>query len=177
MHNMARVERKIGIGYKGFECEWQGVTLEDDLSRRDLTINAMAQEVVVGEDGSFEVVGDVIDLFGGVGDLHNKFIRHTTEAFKEDPVRLLRAARFLARYGDDWKVVPSTMKLIKEIESSGELKYLTPERVWLEMEKALKDKHPQRFFEFLFKFSIFKEVDMMYGVPQKQEHHPEVEDL
>ena len=170
---LARVERKIGIGYKGFECEWQGVTLEDDLSRRDLTINAMAQEVVVGEDGSFEVVGDVIDLFGGVGDLHNKFIRHTTEAFKEDPIRLLRTARFLARYGDDWKVVPSTMKLIKEIESSGELEYLTPERVWLEMEKALKEKHPQRFFEFLveFDFPLMKHfLDMVTTVEDNPYH-------
>lgn len=173
---LARKERKIGEGYYGFECEWEGVTLEEDLSRRDLTINAMAQEVEVYRDGSFNVIGELTDPFGGVGDIQKKLIRHTTEAFKEDSLRVLRIARFLSRYGKDWKVTRKTMKLLKEVKLSGELESLKPERVWLETEKALKESHPEKYFEFLFKFNVFKEVYMMYGVPQKQEHHPEVED-
>jgi|TARA_A100001518_G_C1227176_1_gene79540 tRNA nucleotidyltransferase (CCA-adding enzyme) len=173
---LARKERKIGRGYYGFECEWEGVTLEEDLSRRDLTINAMAQEVVVDDNGKFEVVGGLVDPFGGVLDLTNKYLRETTNSFSEDPLRILRVARFLARY-KDFQVTPSLLEACKRVYISGELEYLTPERVWLEMEKALKENHPERFFEFLFKFNIFKEVGMMYGVPQKQEHHPEVEDL
>ena len=89
---------------------------------------------------------------------------------------MLRLARFLAKY-KDFQVAPSLLETCKEVYISGELEHLTPERVWLEMEKALKESHPERFFEFLFKFNMFKEVNMIYGVPQKQEHHPEVEDL
>lgn len=172
---LARVERKIGEGYKGFECEWEGVTLEDDLSRRDLTINAMAQEVVVDDKGSFQVVGDVIDLFGGVGDLQKKYLRHTTDAFKEDSLRVLRIARFLSRYGDDWKVTPSTINLIKEIESSGELESLVPERVWLETEKALKEEYPQKYFEFLvgYDFPFMKHFRDMVNTVENNPFHRE----
>ena len=172
---LARVERKVSQGYKGFDCTWEGVTLEDDLARRDLTINAMAMEVVVDDKGSFQVVGDVIDLFGGVGDLKKKYLRHTTDAFKQDPVRVLRIARFLARYGDDWKVTPSTIKLIKEIESSGELESLVPERVWLETEKALKEKYPQKYFEFLvgYDFPFMKHFRDMVATIENNPFHQE----
>lgn len=172
---LARVERKIGEGYKGFECDWKGITLEDDLSRRDLTINAMAQEVEVYRDGSFNIVGDVVDYFGGIEDLKNKLLRHTTEAFKEDPVRVLRVARFLSRYGDDWKVDTSTLKIIKEVESSGELESLVPERVWLETEKALKEKYPCKYFEFLveYDFPFMKHFRDMMKTVENNPYHQE----
>lgn len=146
---LARTERKVGVGYDGFECAWKGVTLEEDLSRRDLTINSMAQEVEVNEDGSFKVVGRLIDPFGGLLDLTNKILRPTTEHFREDPLRVLRLARFSAKYPDFTladKCYDYTLQLQQE------LKHLTPERVWVETEKALKEKDPCKYFEYLTKF-------------------------
>lgn len=171
---LARVERNVAQGYKGFECTWEGVTLEDDLARRDLTINSMAMEVEVYRDGSFNIIGDIIDLFGGVGDVHRKFIRHTTEAFKEDPVRLLRIARLLARYGGSWKIVPSTIKILDELKLSGELNHLVPERVWLETEKALGTKNPSIYFTFLQKYNVLGDnVKGMQNTIEHNIHHPE----
>ena len=171
---LARVERKIGDGYKGFECEWEGVTLEDDLSRRDLTINAMAQEVEVYKDGSFVVVGGLIDPFGGLLDLTNKYLRETTKSFDEDPLRLLRVARFLARC-PDFKVSPSLKEACKRVYISGELNTLTPERVWLETEKALKEKYPQKYFEFLvgYDFTFMKHFRDMVTTVENNPYHQE----
>ncbi len=171
---LARVERKIGKGYKGFECDWEGVTLEDDLSRRDLTINAMAQEVEVYKDGDFEVVGGLIDPFGGLLDLTNKYLRETTNSFDEDPLRVLRVARFLARYSD-FKVSPSLREACKRVYISGELNTLTPERVWLETEKALKEKYPQKYFEFLveYDFPFMKHFRNMVLTVENNLYHQE----
>lgn len=146
---LARTERKVGSGYNGFECKWEGVSLEEDLSRRDLTINSIAQDIDTGE---------IIDPFNGRVDLHNKQLKPTSEAFKEDPVRLLRAARFLSRYED---FTPST-ELIRygfDMGVSGELNTLIPERVWKECEKVLGEKQPCKFFEFLLEFNLpFMEI-------------------
>jgi tRNA nucleotidyltransferase (CCA-adding enzyme) len=135
---LARTERKSGRGYKGFKVYASPeVTLEEDLKRRDLTINAMAK----AEDGS------LVDPFGGAKDLKAGVLRHVSEAFGEDPVRILRVARFAARF--DFKVFPETMKLMKTMVRSGEADYLVAERVWQEFAKGLLEKHPQRMFEVL----------------------------
>ena len=135
---LARTERKSGHGYTGFEFDTNSsVTLEEDLARRDLTINAIAQD----EDGN------LIDPFNGQEDIKNKKLRHVSDAFSEDPLRVLRVARFHAKFGD-FIVVPETVDKIKEIVESGELEYLTPERKWLEIYKASED------LEYFFKFSI-----------------------
>ena len=171
---LARKERKIGTGYNGFECEWEGVTLEEDLSRRDLTINTMAQEVEVYTNGTFKVIGDLVDPFGGVLDLTNKYLRETTNSFSEDPLRVLRVARFLARY-KDFQVTPSLLEACKRVHISGELEYLTPERVWLEMEKSLKENYPERFFEFLvdFNFPLMKHFRDMINTVENNPYHQE----
>ena len=171
---LARKERKIGVGYNGFECEWEGVTLEEDLSRRDLTINAMAQEVEVHTDGTFNIIGELVDPFIGVLDLTNKYLRETTEAFSEDPLRVLRVARFLSRY-KDFQVAPSLLEACKRVYISGELEYLTPERVWLEMEKALKEKYPERFFKSLvdFDFPLMKHFRDMIITVENNPYHQE----
>ena len=135
---LARTERKSGRGYKGFTVHAApDVTLEEDLRRRDLTINAMAK----AEDGT------LIDPFGGKRDLQNRLLRHVSEAFSEDPVRILRVARFAARFGFD--VAPETMALMKRMVASGETDYLVPERVWQEFAKGLMEREPQRMFEVL----------------------------
>ena len=135
---LARTERKSGRGYKGFKVYASPeVTLEEDLKRRDLTINAMAK----GEDGS------LVDPFDGAKDLKAKVLRHVSEAFAEDPVRILRVARFAARFG--FRVSPETMKLMKGMVRSGEADYLVAERVWQEFAKGLMESHPQRMFEVL----------------------------
>ncbi len=135
---LARTERKSGRGYKGFAVyAAPDVTLEDDLRRRDLTINAMAKD----EDGR------VIDPFGGRRDLEERLLRHVSEAFAEDPVRILRVARFAARFG--FSVDPSTLALMRRMVDSGETDYLVPERVWQEFSKGLMEKEPQRLFEVL----------------------------
>ena len=135
---LARTERKSGRGYKGFTVQASAdVTLEDDLRRRDLTINAMAR----GEDGA------IVDPFGGREDLKRKLLRHVSEAFSEDPVRILRVARFAARFGFD--VAQETMALMKRMVESGETDYLVPERVWQEFAKGLTEREPQRMYEVL----------------------------
>ena len=161
---LGRTERKSGKGYTGFVVDASpNVTLEEDLARRDLTINSMA----------LDENGTVIDPFNGQSDLHNKILRHTTEAFVEDPVRVLRIARFLARYGSEWRIHPSTYALMRELKNKGELNHLVPERVWLETEKALGEKHPELYFQALHGLGIFPEIESMQGVPQPANHHPE----
>ncbi|MBG9989764.1 multifunctional CCA addition/repair protein [Pseudoalteromonas sp. NZS37] len=161
---LGRTERKSGKGYTGFVVDASPtVTLEEDLARRDLTINSMA----------LDEHGNIIDPFNGQADLQNKTLRHTTEAFVEDPVRVLRIARFLARYGSDWRIHPSTYALMRELKNKGELNHLVPERVWLETEKALGEKYPELYFEALQGLGIFPELERMVNVPQPANHHPE----
>jgi len=165
---LARKEYKIGHGYKGFKCSFgPEVTIEEDLERRDLTINAMAVDL---DDNN-----KLIDPFGGEKDLKNGVIKHTSEAFVEDPLRVLRAARFAARF--KFKITPDTMTLMTELVNSGELNELTPERIWIEVEKALKTDHPGLFFKNLDIVGalrvIFPELERLYGVPQTEKYHPE----
>lgn len=143
---LARTERKSSTGYNGFECEWEGVTIEEDLSRRDLTINAIAWDCTRN-------LGYVVDPFNGRQDIKDKVLRPTTEAFKEDPLRLLRVSRFLARY-PDFTVDDKVLEYGYDMERTGELQSLTPERVWLETEKALKEKKPRNYFEYLSNFTF-----------------------
>ena len=168
---LARTERKSGKGYTGFVC-YSGteVTLEEDLSRRDLTINAMAEH----QDGT------LVDPFGGRNDLAHKYLRHVSPAFVEDPLRVLRVARFLARFAHlGFRIAPETMALMRTIAASGELQHLTPERVWVETEKALTETSPWRYFEALQECGalavVFPELDRLFGVPQTATHHPEVD--
>ena len=168
---LARTERKSGVGYKGFQfCTDCNVTLEEDLSRRDLTINAMAQ----AEDGT------VIDPYGGQEDLKNRVLRHVSNAFVEDPLRVLRVARFAARYAHlGFTVASETMSLMTALSQSGELQYLTPERVWMETERAMGERSPRTFIEVLRECGALKvllpEVDRLFGVPQRADYHPEVD--
>ena len=161
---LGRTERKSGKGYTGFVVDASpNVTLEEDLARRDLTINSMA----------LDENGTIIDPFNGQDDLKNKILRHTTQAFVEDPVRVLRIARFLARYGSDWSIHPSTTALMHELKNKGELEHLVPERVWLETEKALGEKHPELYFQALDGLGVFPEIEQMKNTPQPANHHPE----
>jgi len=166
---LARTERKTGRGYHGFAFHAEpGVTLEDDLARRDLTINAMAQD---GE-------GRLIDPFGGQMDLRARVLRHVTEAFREDPVRILRLARFAARFAD-FSVAPETMELMRGMVDAGEADALVPERVWQELARGLMEHRPSRMFEVLRECGalerLLPEVDRLWGVPQRAEYHPEVD--
>jgi tRNA nucleotidyltransferase (CCA-adding enzyme) len=165
---LARTERKTGAGYSGFETETEGVSLTDDLRRRDLTINAMALD---------EETGELVDPFGGERDLRDRVLRHVDpDGFKEDPVRVLRLARFLARW-PGFLPAKDTVKLCREMVEAGELAHLTPERVTAEMTKALTEKSPSRFFVFLRMVGalavVFPEVQALAGVEQPYEHHPE----
>ena len=168
---LARTERKSRAGYTGFICDFSPtITLEQDLIRRDLTINAMAQS----EDG------EIIDPYGGKQDLENRILRHISPAFSEDPLRVLRVARFTARYHSlGFKIASETLSLMAELAQSGELQHLTAERVWLETEKALNEKNPEIYFETLHKTGalsvLFPEIDALYGVPNPVKHHPEVD--
>ena len=168
---LARTERKTAPGYRGFEVDAApGVTLEDDLRRRDLTINAMAR----GANGG------LIDPFGGAGDLETRWLRHVSEAFAEDPVRILRVARFAARYaGFGFRVAPETLELMHSMVQNGEVDALVPERVWAETLKALGAPTPGRFVEVLRECGalarIFPEIDRLFGVPQPAPYHPEVD--
>lgn len=162
---LARQERKIKPGYNGFTCVTDNVTLKQDLSRRDLTINAMAEDEH----------GNIIDYFGGQQDLKDKWIRHTSSAFAEDPLRVLRVCRFAARLGFD--IHPETIKLIKTLVDSGELSYLTPERVWIETEKALKLKDSWLYFEVMINCEsleiVYPELHNLIGKTQPIKYHPE----
>jgi len=166
---LARTERKTAPGYKGFVVHASPeVTLEEDLARRDLTINAMAQ----ADDGS------VVDPFGGQRDLHNKVLRHVTDAFREDPVRILRVARLAARY-PDFSVAPQTMALMQDMVRAGEVNALVSERVWQELAKGLMAKQPSRLLQVLRECGalhvLLPEADRLYGVAQPPEHHPEID--
>ena len=165
---LARTERKTAKGYAGFAFDTSSqVTLEDDLSRRDLTINAMA------EDSS----GCLIDPFGGKKDLQNKILRHVSPAFCEDPVRILRTARFAARYG--FQVAPETKALMKTMVENGEVSALVPERVWQEIARGLMEKTPSKMFAVLKECGalsiILPEINALYGVPQRADYHPEID--
>lgn len=175
---LARIECKEGVGYTGFTTECDGVTLEEDLSRRDLTCNAIAIEVdweATVTLGELVTIGTWIDPFNGRQDIKDKVLRHTTESFTEDPLRVLRVARFLSRFGDEWQVADETSWLCYNMADSGTLSELTPERVWLETVKAMGAEKPSLYFEQCLRLNLFEEVNSMYGIPQKPNHHPEVE--
>lgn len=172
---LARTERKTAAGYHGFQFFYApDVTLEQDLARRDLTVNAMAREV--RPDG--ELTGPVIDPFGGEADLRARVFRHVGDAFLEDPVRILRVARFAARFAD-FTVAPETMALMRRMVTAGEVDALVPERVWQEVSRGLMEKRPSRMFEVLRECGalarILPEIDSLFGVPQRADYHPEVD--
>jgi tRNA nucleotidyltransferase (CCA-adding enzyme) len=168
---LARLERKVAPGYRGFAVEFgPEVTLEEDLARRDLTINAIAQE----PDGS------LLDPFGGRRDLEARVLRHVSPAFVEDPVRILRVARFAARFASlGFQVAAETMALMREMTAQGEVDALVPERVWQETEKALNEPGAGAFFAVLRECGalkvIYPEIDALYGVPQPEKWHPEID--
>lgn len=172
---LARTERKTAAGYHGFQFFYApDVTLEEDLARRDLTINAMAREV--RPDG--ELTGPVIDPFNGQGDLRARLFRHVSDAFLEDPVRILRIARFAARFVD-FTVAPQTLALMHKMVADGEVDALVAERVWQEVSRGLMEKKPSRMFEVLRECGalarILPEIDALFGVPQRADYHPEVD--
>lgn len=168
---LARTERKNGSGYTGFICySAPDVTLEQDLLRRDLTINAIAQD----QDGNYH------DPYGGRNDLTKRLLRHVSPAFNEDPLRVLRVARFAARFAHlNFTVADETLALMRNMASSGELNTLTPERVWKETEKALATRHPEVYFQLLRDCGalavLFPELDNLYGVPAPAKWHPEID--
>ena len=168
---LARTERKTGKGYGGFSfyCG-QDVTLEDDLIRRDLTINAMAEDEH----------GNIIDPYHGRADLNARLLRHVSPAFAEDPVRILRIARFAARYHTyGFTVANETMMLMQTMVTKGEVDHLVAERVWKETERALGEPHPEIFIDVLRECDalahLFPEIDALFGVPQTATHHPEID--
>jgi tRNA nucleotidyltransferase (CCA-adding enzyme) len=168
---LARTERKSGRGYKGFTVyAAPDVTLEDDLRRRDLTINAIAQDEA----------GALVDPFHGAEDLRAGVLRHVSDAFSEDPVRVLRVARFAARFhARGFRVADETLALMRTMVVSGEVDHLVPERVWAELERALNESTPSVFFTVLRDCGalakLFPELDALFGVPQPVEHHPEID--
>ncbi|HYQ92942.1 MAG TPA: multifunctional CCA addition/repair protein [Candidatus Competibacteraceae bacterium] len=168
---LARTERKTAPGYHGFQLyAAPEVTLQQDLERRDLTINAMARDAE----------NRLIDPYGGRCDLEERWLRHVSPAFAEDPVRILRVARLSARYaGLGFRVAPDTMELMRVMVANGEVDALVPERVWAETARALGEPHPERFIETLRECHalarIFPEIDRLFGVPQPTRHHPEID--
>lgn len=168
---LARTERKTGVGYYGFACNSDpSITLEQDLARRDLTINAIAKD----NDGK------IIDPYAGCKDIQNKILRHVSPAFMEDPVRILRVARFAARFANlGFIIAPETMSLMTQMVAAGEIDNLVPERVWQEMFKALQEQTPSVFFTTLRQCGalekIFPELDCLWGVAQKPQYHPEID--
>ncbi len=168
---LARTERKNGQGYKGFTCYAESdVTLEQDLMRRDLTINAIAQS----KDG------ELIDPYHGQQDIKLRVLRHVSDAFIEDPLRVLRVARFAARFHYlGFTVAQETMALMRALVDSGELAHLTPERVWQEWQKSLSSQHPEIFLSILRECGalavVLPEVDALFGVPQPEKWHPEID--
>ncbi|MFT6925408.1 MAG: tRNA nucleotidyltransferase (CCA-adding enzyme) [Psychromonas sp.] len=168
---LARTERKKGAGHNGFECyAGQDVTLEEDLKRRDLTINAIAQSPQ----------GELIDPYHGLQDIHSKTLRHVSPAFSEDPLRVLRVARFAARFYDlGFKIAPETLKLMRTLSASGELNELTAERVWQETAKALQTDNPQIYFQVLRDCGalaiLFPEIEALFGIPAPKKWHPEID--
>jgi tRNA nucleotidyltransferase (CCA-adding enzyme) len=170
-HALARLERKVAPGYRGFTTEFSpDVTLQDDLRRRDLTINAMAEDAA----------GNIIDPYGGRRDLEARLLRHVSEAFTEDPVRILRVARFAARYAPlGFEVAQETLALMRRMVDDGEANALVPERVWAETEKALAEPRPDVFIGVLRDCGalrvIYPEIDALFGVPQPEKWHPEID--
>ena len=170
---LARTERKTAPGYKGFVVHAEPtVTLEEDLSRRDLTINSIAKNTDI------DYRNDLIDPYNGQRDLRQKVLRHVTEAFREDPVRILRVARFAARF-TDFTVAPETRELMHEMVAAGEVDALVPERIWQELARGLMETQPSRMFEVLRDCGALKrllpEVDRLWGVPQRADYHPEID--
>lgn len=173
---LARTERKTAPGYHGFAFHTDpGVTLEQDLARRDLTINAMAVAQAESDDPARAAL---IDPYGGWRDLQNRVLRHVTGAFAEDPVRILRLARFAARF-PDFTVAPDTQALMAHMVEDGEVDHLVPERVWQELSRGLMEQRPSRMFEVLRDCGalvrLLPEVDRLWGVPQRADYHPEVD--
>ncbi|MFW2357885.1 multifunctional CCA addition/repair protein [Hydrogenophaga sp.] len=173
---LARTERKTSPGYRGFVVHAEpGVTLEDDLARRDLTINAMA---VAAGDADDPARGQIIDPHNGRQDLQDRVLRHVTDAFTEDPVRILRLARFAARF-PDFSVAPETLALMRDMVEHGEVDHLVAERVWQELARGLMEQRPSRLFDVLRDCGALKrllpEVDRLWGVPQRAEYHPEID--
>jgi tRNA nucleotidyltransferase (CCA-adding enzyme) len=168
---LARTEKKEGHGYHGFNVDFHpGVALEEDLQRRDLTINAIARQ----EDGS------LIDPFGGQRDIEQKVLRHVSDAFVEDPLRVLRVARFAARFAPlGFRVHDSTLALMREITESGELEHLAAERIWREIERAMGAARPSEFVSVLRACGalevLLPEVNALFGVPQPEKYHPEID--
>ncbi|HHT7858419.1 multifunctional CCA addition/repair protein [Pasteurella multocida] len=168
---LARTERKAGSGYTGFICDFSPtISLEQDLSRRDLTINALAQDLD----------GKIYDFYGGLTDLKQRLLRHVSPAFAEDPLRVLRVARFAARYHAlGFTIASETRKLMQQLSQSGELSNLTAERVWLETEKALLEPHPEVYFQTLQEVGalqvLFPELAALQGVPNPAKYHPEID--
>ncbi|WP_217520876.1 multifunctional CCA addition/repair protein [Vibrio metschnikovii] len=168
---LARTERKTGSGYTGFACYYApDVSLEEDLARRDLTINAIAQDNT----------GKLIDPYGGQRDLHNRLLRHVSDAFIEDPLRVLRVARFAAKLAHlGFTIASETMQLMTQIAQSGELHHLTAERIWQEWHKSLSTANPEVFLSTLRECGalaiILPEIDRLFGVPQPKQWHPEID--
>lgn len=168
---LARTERKSGSGHTGFICDFSpDITLEDDLVRRDLTVNAMARD----SDGT------IIDPYGGQQDLAARLLRHVSPAFREDPLRVFRVARFAARYAPlGFRIADDTLHLMQDMCASGELDSLTPERVWKETERALGEDAPDVYIRVLRDCGAlalwFPEIDRLFGVPQRAEYHPEID--
>lgn len=166
---LARTERKTAKGYKGFVVHASPeITLEQDLARRDLTVNAIAKNEA----------GELVDPFRGIDDIKSKTLRHVSDAFVEDPVRILRIARFSARLAD-FNIAPETLSLMQQMVDAGEVDALVAERVWQELAKGLMEKKPARMFEVLRSCGALKriipELDNLWGVPQPPQHHPEVD--
>lgn len=168
---LARTERKQGQGYLGFQCDSsESVTLEQDLLRRDLTINAIAQDSQ----------GKLIDPYGGIADIDRRILRHVSPAFREDPLRILRLARFAARFEHlGFGIAEETQALCRQMVREGELKHLTAERVWQETKRALEEPSPSTYFRFLKSIDgladVMPELDQLFGVPQPAQHHPEID--
>jgi tRNA nucleotidyltransferase (CCA-adding enzyme) len=168
---LARTERKTAAGYHGFEFHTSpDVTIEDDLGRRDLTINAIAKNAE----------GNIVDPFDGLKDIENRVLRHVSAAFVEDPVRILRVARFAARFSAlGFRVAEETMQLMRTMVDDGEVDALVPDRVWKETESALASANSRIFFETLRECGalrvLFPEVDALFGVPQPEKWHPEID--
>ena len=178
---LARTERKTALGYRGFEVHAApDVTLLQDLARRDLTINSIAASARIScPEGIFDADFEaLVDPYGGQADLKAKVLRHVTEAFREDPVRILRLARFAARFSD-FSVAPETLELMQDMVANGEVDALVPERVWQELARGLMETKPSRMFEVLRGCGalerLLPEVYKLWGVPQRADYHPEID--
>lgn len=176
---LARTERKTARGYKGFAVQTApDVTLDEDLARRDLSVNAMAVPEALAHEHPSAWADHIVDPYGGQRDLQAKVLRHVTDAFAEDPVRILRLARFSARFAD-FSVANETMALMRQMVEDGEVDHLVPERVWQELAKGLMASKPSRMFEVLRDCGALKvllpELDRLWGVPQRPEYHPEID--